>query len=267
MKRQVWVYEIRHVETNHSYVGSTVTLGDRWTNHRYELNRNTHHTPRLQNAWNKYGKDAFEFRILETRFCESKEERKLFELGWIDKRGYYNEMTVSDDNSNFSVTEELRQYLSRKGDEIWQDEDYRERTLKSIRETAKRPEMIAHREYQLYRIANDPEIRKNYYDAINDPAARKRHKDSVTTESFRKITAQNTSERWKDQAYKETCVKAISEAWTDERRKDQSERTTRMNNVNRERKFLRELASHSAQSSLTKITQTQENTPWPSKNA
>ena len=41
----------------------------RWKNHVHDLNLNEHGNPHLQNAWNKYGADAFKFQILE--FVES----------------------------------------------------------------------------------------------------------------------------------------------------------------------------------------------------
>jgi group I intron endonuclease len=37
----------------------------RWATHIYELRKGTHHSRYLQNAWNKYGEENFEFKILE----------------------------------------------------------------------------------------------------------------------------------------------------------------------------------------------------------
>jgi len=36
----------------------------RWNEHRHELNKQLHHSPKLQNSWNKHGADAFVFEIL-----------------------------------------------------------------------------------------------------------------------------------------------------------------------------------------------------------
>jgi hypothetical protein len=41
----------------------------RWRLHRIRLRQGKHHNRHLQNAWNAYGPDAFEFRKLVPGFC------------------------------------------------------------------------------------------------------------------------------------------------------------------------------------------------------
>lgn len=49
-----------------SYIGKTgVNFGDRWDCHKAQLNGGYHDNRYLQNAWNKYGADNFEFKIIE----------------------------------------------------------------------------------------------------------------------------------------------------------------------------------------------------------
>lgn len=59
------IYAIIHQESGRIYIGSAVNIRDRWRTHRGRLNRGTHHSRHLQNAWSKYGGDAFSFSILE----------------------------------------------------------------------------------------------------------------------------------------------------------------------------------------------------------
>jgi group I intron endonuclease len=59
------VYAIRNVVNNKRYVGSTGKLNVRWIQHKYELNRQHHFNPYLQNAWNKYGGKCFVYDIVE----------------------------------------------------------------------------------------------------------------------------------------------------------------------------------------------------------
>ena len=59
------VYKITCTVNSKVYIGSSVNVYKRWHNHRYELNNNKHHSPYLQNAWNKYGKENFIFEIVE----------------------------------------------------------------------------------------------------------------------------------------------------------------------------------------------------------
>lgn len=54
------------METGCRYVGSTSwSFAKRWAKHRRDLAAGKHHAPRLQHSWNKYGPDAFAFRVLE----------------------------------------------------------------------------------------------------------------------------------------------------------------------------------------------------------
>jgi hypothetical protein len=59
------VYQIRCIPTGKIYVGSAVNLRKRWGEHRRSLQRGKHCNHRLQNAWNKYGAECFEFSVLE----------------------------------------------------------------------------------------------------------------------------------------------------------------------------------------------------------
>lgn len=62
------VYSITNTLNGHVYIGSAVNISRRWSQHTLLLNRNCHHSGHLQNAWNKYGSDNFEFTVLE--YCE-----------------------------------------------------------------------------------------------------------------------------------------------------------------------------------------------------
>ncbi|MGH7974730.1 MAG: GIY-YIG nuclease family protein [bacterium] len=59
------VYSITHKESGRIYVGSAIDIYHRWARHKHDLIYNKHDNKRLQNFWNKYGEDAFEFKILE----------------------------------------------------------------------------------------------------------------------------------------------------------------------------------------------------------
>lgn len=83
------VYELRNTVTGHCYIGSSVNMQNRKNDHFYHLRTQTHHSPSLQNAYNKYGKDAFEFLVLE----EVPDVSQLIqrEQHWIDtKHPKYN---------------------------------------------------------------------------------------------------------------------------------------------------------------------------------
>lgn len=59
------IYVIRCKSTGKVYVGSSKNIKLRWRQHRQQLKAGTHHSIKLQRAWDKYGEDAFEFEIVE----------------------------------------------------------------------------------------------------------------------------------------------------------------------------------------------------------
>lgn len=61
------VYAIKNLINHKAYIGSTAhQFKYRRNQHRRELVANRHPNKYLQNAWNKYGKNSFEFVILES---------------------------------------------------------------------------------------------------------------------------------------------------------------------------------------------------------
>ena len=59
------IYCIENKITNMVYIGLSKNINNRWKEHKYRLNRNIHPNNKLQNAWNKYGEESFEFFVLE----------------------------------------------------------------------------------------------------------------------------------------------------------------------------------------------------------
>lgn len=59
------IYEIKHKVDGRRYIGSSINIEARFSQHRRELKRNVHPNQKLQHAWNKYGANAFSFSVLE----------------------------------------------------------------------------------------------------------------------------------------------------------------------------------------------------------
>ena len=76
------IYRFVHVETGRCYVGSSVCIKRRWYEHMLALKNGDHHSPFLQNAWDKYGPDAFLFEILEE--CDEV-DLVVKEQFWMDR--------------------------------------------------------------------------------------------------------------------------------------------------------------------------------------
>lgn len=58
------IYIIRNRESHKVYIGSAVNVKKRQGKHYSSLRVGKHFNPHLQRAWNKYGEDVFEFKVL-----------------------------------------------------------------------------------------------------------------------------------------------------------------------------------------------------------
>jgi group I intron endonuclease len=77
------VYAIRNSVNNKQYIGSSVCLRKRRSEHFSQLKCNCHGNRKLQNAWNKYCARSFVFEILE--IVDDRNELIVREQFWIDK--------------------------------------------------------------------------------------------------------------------------------------------------------------------------------------
>ena len=75
------IYCIENTKSNKKYIGQSVNIEDRWRRHIGELNNGIHHNSHLQNAWNKYSEDCFNFYVLE--YCDISEldEKERYYIG------------------------------------------------------------------------------------------------------------------------------------------------------------------------------------------
>lgn len=84
----IGIYKIENKINKKVYIGSSKNVEKRWATHLSELRNNKHHSYHLQQAWNKYGQDSFEFSIIEILDNEFLLIEK--EQYWIDKYASYN---------------------------------------------------------------------------------------------------------------------------------------------------------------------------------
>lgn len=129
------IYKIQRIGTNQCYVGSSHWIGKRWATHRRELNSDTHQAHRLQNSWNKYGAEAFEFVILETVCGDGQALKSLLverEQAWMDQlTPCFNTVPAAGSTLGFKMPREIverhRQQIT--GRKVTQEEAERLRTL------------------------------------------------------------------------------------------------------------------------------------------
>lgn len=59
------IYEIKNILNKRRYIGCSSNFKRRFIEHKKDLINNKHHCTYLQNAWNKYGGECFEFNIID----------------------------------------------------------------------------------------------------------------------------------------------------------------------------------------------------------
>lgn len=144
------VYCILNVINNKCYIGSSVNLKKRRTDHLRELRKNIHHSDKLQNAVNKYGIENFRFCIIELcvrDLCKDRENYylKTFKpeynicLDASSRLGLKHTQETIDKILNtkrlnpYKHTEEYKAYMSK----INQNKAFSEQTKKRISEAKK----------------------------------------------------------------------------------------------------------------------------------
>ena len=118
LNRTCGIYCILNKKTNIVYVGKSVNINRRFTDHKKLLKCGKHYNDYLQNSYNKHGKNIFEFDILEN--CD-KIYLPIKEQYWIDTffPNIYNikkyVLSETNENNNFfgkKHTEETKKKMS-----------------------------------------------------------------------------------------------------------------------------------------------------------
>ena len=60
------IYKIINKSNGKVYIGQSVDVENRIKNHKGDLRRNHHHNEHLQNSFNKYGEESFEFSLIKS---------------------------------------------------------------------------------------------------------------------------------------------------------------------------------------------------------
>lgn len=121
---QCGVYVIRNIENGKMYIGSTSnSFRKRWETHRKRLRENKHHSAHLQSSYNKYGKDCFEFQIIEVTSPDKARERESYYISLyntLNPEFGYNTAVVNIDGTT-SVSEVTKAKLSTATKRMWKE--------------------------------------------------------------------------------------------------------------------------------------------------
>lgn len=119
------IYSIGFINSNKVYVGSTFRNKGRfrsqrgfrwrWGFHIAQLRSHTHHSIKLQRAYNKYGEDNLYFSILE--ITDNRDLEPVYMDKFDSVKGGYNMVHYSENSFDRTVPEETKDILRRYGKE------------------------------------------------------------------------------------------------------------------------------------------------------
>ncbi len=100
-KQTAGVFQIKNAQNQKILVGSSMNLKS-MNGQQFQLEMGSHPNKQLQQEWNKFGKDAFVFEVLEVlelkeeEYVSPREALKKLEEKWLEKlkpfgeRGYHH---------------------------------------------------------------------------------------------------------------------------------------------------------------------------------
>lgn len=199
----IGIYEIRNKKTNKRYIGQSVNIEARFIHHRSELRAGEHRAWKLQEDWDKYGEDTFEFKILKE--CPRIELNKI-EQQYIKRYNSVDEGYNNDSGGSFGFNKSKETKLKvseNNGARVFTDDDvlYIEHNLLTGTTVKELAEKFECNECTIYDIARgrtyqriDPDFPDKYhkYKAKQKKTARKRLKPLTYQEALNKI-----DELWK----------------------------------------------------------------------
>lgn len=110
------VYIIRNMVNTKIYVGSaSVSIKQRFHMHRSSLRLNQHHSPHLQQSWNKYSEESFEFVVAEEcapSDCLALEQYYIDLYDACNKDSGYNSAPIAGSTLGFKFSEEAKGKIS-----------------------------------------------------------------------------------------------------------------------------------------------------------
>jgi group I intron endonuclease len=135
------IYKITCANTGKFYIGSSKNIDVRWYHHVNDLIKSRHHSDHLQHAFDKYGREAFLFEIIEECPESIKDKREQWYLDTLrphDKNIGYNICGIVGNTTGVSPSQETRDKLADASRKMWSDPEIRERLTNHSKSNAKK---------------------------------------------------------------------------------------------------------------------------------
>ena len=109
------VYQILNTVNGDCYIGSSVNIKVRWSQHKTSLTKSKNGSLKLQHAWDKYGKNSFKFNILEivTEYKGELYKREQYYIDVFDSvDNGYNICIAAGSRAGTTCSEETKAKMS-----------------------------------------------------------------------------------------------------------------------------------------------------------
>jgi len=193
------IYLIKNILNNKVYVGFSKDIINRWIDHKYRLNNNKHENCYLQNAWNKYGANNFEFILLES---------------------------IIIPNNNLSIFLEREDYYIDKYDSCNRDKGYNIRPKSQYHTLSEETKMklssrVKGKKYEeLYGNKRSQEIKNKLSESHKGYKMPKSQKEKLSKKSIefwnrpenKKKQSEDSKIKWKDLEFRKKTSESISKA-------------------------------------------------------
>lgn len=121
------IYGIKNCVNEKMYVGQAINIYKRWEDHICDLDDGKHYNVHLQRSWNLYGRQNFQFLILEKCLAEELNEKEIFYVEKFDSyRNGYNQTLGGDGSLGYRHSEDVIEKMCQIQQERFKDIKNRE---------------------------------------------------------------------------------------------------------------------------------------------
>jgi hypothetical protein len=107
------IYGIKNKINNKIYVGSSINIHSRLLEHIYDLKKKIHCNDYLQNSWNKYGENNFEFCLICKCEIENLLDNEQYYIDYLDSKNRKFGYNISPDVLRHKVSDSTRAKLKK----------------------------------------------------------------------------------------------------------------------------------------------------------